>query len=115
MLVVKRTALVMPDPDEPATNPTGGPSEATARGDGNGVEYESRWSDIADANIAHAHTQGATGRGSVIRGDATRLAALLPAALHGQVALVVTSPPYGPTVHGLVRPGADGVAKYDNA
>ena len=31
---------------------------------------------------------------------------LLPAALAGQVALVVTSPPYGPTVHGLVRPGA---------
>jgi modification methylase len=27
----------------------------------------------------------------------------------------VTSPPYGPTVHGLVRPGADGVAKFDNA
>jgi modification methylase len=25
-----------------------------------GVEYESTWSDIADANIKHAHTQGAT-------------------------------------------------------
>jgi hypothetical protein len=82
--------------------------------DGIGVEYESRWSDIADANIAHAHLHGATGRGSVIRGDATRLAALLPAALQGQVALVVTSPPYGPTVHGLVRPGTDGVTKSDN-
>ena len=82
--------------------------------DGIGMEYESRWSDIADANIAHALRRGATGRGSVIRGDATRLAALLPAALQGKVALVVTSPPYGPTVHGLVRPGADGVTKYDN-
>ncbi|MFI7650335.1 TRM11 family SAM-dependent methyltransferase [Micromonospora sp. NPDC049460] len=80
-----------------------------------GVEYEPRWSNIADANITHAHAQGATGRASVVRGDATRLAALLPAALAGQVALVVTSPPYGPTVHGLVRPGADGVAKFDNA
>lgn len=80
-----------------------------------GVEYESRWSDIADANIAHAHTQGAAGRGAVIRGDATRLLSLVPAALAGQVALVITSPPYGPTVHGLVRPGEDGVAKYDNA
>ncbi|BCL14654.1 TRM11 family SAM-dependent methyltransferase [Micromonospora sagamiensis] len=79
-----------------------------------GVEYESRWSDIADLNIAHAHRHGASGRGSVIRGDATRLTALLPAALQGQVSLVVTSPPYGPTVHGLVRPGADGVAKFDN-
>ncbi|MEU5565556.1 DNA methyltransferase [Micromonospora musae] len=80
-----------------------------------GVEYEPRWSNIADTNITHAHTQGATGRASVIRGDATRLTSLLPAALTGQVALVVTSPPYGPTVHGLVRPGDHGVAKFDNA
>jgi modification methylase len=79
-----------------------------------GVEYEPRWSDIADANLAHAHTHGATGHGAVIRGDATILDALLPTALHGTVALVVTSPPYGPTVHGLVRPGTDGVAKSDN-
>ena len=80
-----------------------------------GVEYESRWSDLADANLAHASAQGAVGRGAVIRGDATRLTGLLPAALHGQVALVVTSPPYGPTVHGLVRPtpGA-GVTKTAN-
>ena len=53
--------------------------------------------------------------GAVIRGDATRLLSLVPSALAGRVTLVVTSPPYGPTVHGLVRPGADGVAKYDNA
>ncbi|WP_428962212.1 TRM11 family SAM-dependent methyltransferase [Micromonospora fluostatini] len=82
--------------------------------DGLGLEYESRWSDIADLNIAHAHRHGATGRGAVIRGDATRLTALLPTALAGQVALVVTSPPYGPTVHGLVRPGAGGVVKTDD-
>jgi hypothetical protein len=80
-----------------------------------GVEYESRWSDIADANIAHAHDQGATGRASVLRGDATRITSLLPAALAGQVALIVTSPPYGPTVHGLVRPQAGtGVHKSAN-
>ena len=80
-----------------------------------GVEYESRWADIADANITHAHHLGGTGRGAVIRGDATKLTSLLPAVLHGQVALVVTSPPYGPTVHGLVRPTpGEGVAKSDN-
>lgn len=79
-----------------------------------GVEYEAAWADIAAANVAHARDHGAPGRGAVIRGDATRLAELLPAALHGQVALIVTSPPYGPTVHGLVRPGKDGVAKFDN-
>src|SRR6266508_5451334 len=62
-----------------------------------------------------SHTRGAAAHGAVIRGDATLLSALLPTVLHGQVALVVTSPPYGPTVHGLVRPGADGVAKFDNS
>ncbi|MEU7800726.1 DNA methyltransferase [Micromonospora arborensis] len=79
-----------------------------------GIEYEPRWSNIADANIRHAHDQGASGRASVIRGDATRLMSLVPKALTGQVALVVTSPPYGPTVHGLVRPGEHGVVKYDD-
>jgi modification methylase len=79
-----------------------------------GIEYESRWSDIADANIKHAHTQGATGRAAVIRGDSTGILSLVPAALAGQVALVVTSPPYGPTVHGLVEPGEGGVHKSDN-
>jgi modification methylase len=80
-----------------------------------GVEYESRWSDIADANVAHAHTQGASGRASVVRGDSTRITSLLPGALAGRAALVVTSPPYGPTVHGLVRPEAGtGVHKSDN-
>jgi hypothetical protein len=82
--------------------------------DGIGIEYESRWSDVADANIAHAQIQGATGRGAIIRGDATRMTSLLPAALTGQVALVVTSPPYGPNVHGLVRPTPDGVVKSDD-
>src|SRR5207244_1159955 len=63
----------------------------------------------------HAHPPGGAGRGPVIRGDATNLSKLLPAVLHGQVALVVTSPPYGPTVHGLVRPTpGEGVAKSDN-
>jgi hypothetical protein len=80
-----------------------------------GVEYEPRWADLAHANLAHARRHGATGHGVVIRGDAMGLADLLPAALRGQVALVITSPPYGPTVHGLVRPtpGA-GVTKSDN-
>jgi modification methylase len=80
-----------------------------------GVEYESRWSNIADTNITHAQGQGAIAGRAVMRGDTTRILSLVPAALAGQVALVVTSPPYGPNVHGLVRPGADGVARFDNA
>jgi hypothetical protein len=79
-----------------------------------GIEYEPRWANVADANIAHARARGATGHGGIIRGDATRMTALLPALLHGSVALVVTSPPYGPTVHGQVRPTPDaGVVKTD--
>ena len=82
--------------------------------DAAGVEFEGRWCDIAAANIRLAHTQGACGRAMVVRGDATTLTELIPAALHGRFALVVTSPPYGPTVHGLVRPSADGVHKSAN-
>ncbi len=79
-----------------------------------GVECEPRWSDIADANITHARAQGAPGRAAVIRGDATHLTGLLPAVLHGRFSLIVTSPPYGPTVHGQVRPTQGvGVVKSD--
>ena len=53
------------------------------------------------------------------RNDARQLAALLPPGMAGRAALVVTSPPYGPSVHGQVkaeqRHGQDGgVRKYDN-
>ena len=55
----------------------------------------------------------------MIRGDARQLPALLPPGTAGRAALVVTSPPYGPSVHGQVkaeqRHGQDGgVRKYDN-
>jgi hypothetical protein len=82
--------------------------------DATGVEFEGRWADIAAANLRLAHTQGATGRAMVVRGDATTLTGLVPAALHGRFALVVTSPPYGPTVHGLVRPVPGRVVKSAN-
>jgi len=80
-----------------------------------GVEREPRWAQLAQDNLAHAATQGASGAGTVTTGDARRLLDLLDPSLHGRVALVLTSPPYGPSVHGQVdaRPG-HGVAKYDN-
>jgi SAM-dependent methyltransferase len=87
--------------------------EATHLGrDAIGVELEARWADLAAGNLRAARGQGATGAGAVIRGDATALPDLVPSALRGQVALVVTSPPYGQAVHGLVRPGPDGVHKH---
>lgn len=74
---------------------------------GIGVEYETRWAHLAADNIRLAHTQGATGTGEIVRGDARHLPALIPARLHGRVALVITSPPYGPSTHGHARtPGA---------
>ena len=42
------------------------------------------------------------GRGTVYTGDARHLHWILPPELHGQAALVVTSPPYGPSTHGRV-------------
>jgi len=79
-----------------------------------GVEYEPRWAAIAADGIALARSQGATGHGEVIRGDARQLPGLAPAWALGQAALVVTSPPYGPSVHGHVRALPGRVAKYDN-
>jgi hypothetical protein len=70
---------------------------------GIGVEYEPRWADLAAANIHLAEAQGATGTGQILTGDSRRLPAILPQELHGRIALVVTSPPYGPSTHGLVR------------
>src|SRR6266487_5352149 len=86
--------------------------------DGIGVEFDDRWASIAAANIAHARRHGATGSAEVICGDARQLPALLPPGMAGRAALVVTSPPYGPSVHGQVRAeqrhGGGGVEKYDN-
>ena len=80
-----------------------------------GVELEPRWAQLARDNLALAASQGAPAGGEVICGDARQLLDLLDPSLHGQVALVVTSPPYGASVHGQVtaRPG-QGIAKYDH-
>lgn len=80
-----------------------------------GVEYEPRWAELARANLAHAATAGAAGDTRVVTGDARRLPDLIEPELHGRVALVLTSPPYGASLHGQVtaRAGA-GVAKSHN-
>jgi SAM-dependent methyltransferase len=79
-----------------------------------GVEYEPPWAQLARRNLHHARAQGATGHGRVIAGDARHVGALLDASLTGRVALLLTSPPYGSSLHGQVtaRPGA-GVGKRD--
>ena len=86
--------------------------------DGVGAEYEPRWAELAAAGVSHARRHGATGNAEVVCGDARHLTQLVPTRLHGRVALVLTSPPYGPSVHGQVhaeqRRGGGGVRKYDN-
>ena len=81
-----------------------------------GVELEPRWAELATANTGHARRHGATGTAIVVTGDARQLPHLIDPALAGRVALVLTSPPYGRSLHGQVaaRPGR-GVAKFDDA
>ena len=77
-----------------------------------GVEYEPQWAELARANLAYARAQGATGHGEVVCGDARHVTTVVDPAVRGLVALVLTSPPYGPSLHGQVtaRPG-QGIAK----
>jgi modification methylase len=80
-----------------------------------GIEYEPAWADLAEANLRYAAAQGATGTAEVICGDARHLTGLVDPAVRGLVGLVLTSPPYGATLHGRVtaRPG-QGIAKAHN-
>jgi tRNA G10 N-methylase Trm11 len=79
-----------------------------------GIEYEPRWADLAEANLALADAFGAKGSGDVYCGDARDMTTLVPASLHGRIALVVTSPPYGSSVHGHVQVRAGEVLKSDD-
>jgi SAM-dependent methyltransferase len=83
-----------------------------------GVEYEPRWAGLARLNAASAIHEGGTGTGTVHRGDARPLTDLISPAIHGHVDLVLTSPPYGNSVHGQVRStrdsGEPGVAKKND-
>jgi hypothetical protein len=78
-----------------------------------GIEYEPHWVDVARANLDLARDAGVDHDARVFHGDARQLASLLPPEYVGQAALVVTSPPYGPSTHGQVSvtPGG-GVQKY---
>ncbi|RKN11583.1 TRM11 family SAM-dependent methyltransferase [Streptomyces radicis] len=80
-----------------------------------GTEYERRWADLARANLHHAIDAMRHGRGDVVHGDARHLDTLLAPHHRGEVALVVTSPPYGDSAHGHVRStsetGTPGVTK----
>jgi hypothetical protein len=80
-----------------------------------GVEYEPRWAALSRANLALAAADGHTSPGQVISGDARHLTRLVPPDRHAQVALVVTSPPYGPSLHGrLANPTTEPIRKINH-
>ena len=79
-----------------------------------GVELEPRWVALAAANLSFAREQGATGRGLITRGDARGLGCGLLDQLAGRVRLIVSSPPYGSSLHGQVRTRPERVEQYDN-
>jgi SAM-dependent methyltransferase len=79
-----------------------------------GVELEPRWTSIAAANLTHAREHGAPGHGLVLQGDARTLGHGLADDYAGQARLILTSPPYGPSLHGQVRKSEDGVRKFDD-
>jgi modification methylase len=82
-----------------------------------GIEYEPKWARLARANLTRTMKRAERGSGFVVCGDARQLTELIDARHHGRVALVVTSPPYGSSVHGQVRSsretGEHGVVKKD--
>ncbi|HEU6443768.1 MAG TPA: DNA methyltransferase [Gaiellaceae bacterium] len=83
--------------------------------DAAGVELEPRWASLASANIALAREQGATASALCLQGDARRLGRGVLDELAGQAALILTSPPYGPSLHGQVKAGhGRPVEKWDD-
>jgi hypothetical protein len=80
-----------------------------------GIEFEPGWVALARANIALARGQGATGHARVVHGDATRLPRGVPPELRGQISLVLTSPPYGRTMHGRVEHRRGPLSRFHNA
>jgi DNA modification methylase len=78
-----------------------------------GIELEPRWAALAEDNLQLAREQGAGGDALALRGDARTLGNGLLDELAGSVALIVSSPPYGPSTHGHVRKHPDRVEKLN--
>jgi tRNA G10 N-methylase Trm11 len=70
-----------------------------------GLELDERWAALAAANVGHARAQGAPGQALVLTDDARRLGYGALDEFAGKVALILTSPPYGPVTLGDPRGG----------
>lgn len=82
---------------------------------GFGIDIEPGWVALARANIALARSQGGTGTARVIAADATRLPRGVPGWLREQFHLVLTSPPYGRTMHGRVEHRRGPLIRFHNS
>ena len=83
--------------------------------DATGIELEPRWATIASANISLARERGAPGHALCLHGDARQLGHWLLDELTGTVPLILTSPPYGRSLHGQVKAGhGRPVEKWDD-
>jgi tRNA G10 N-methylase Trm11 len=80
-----------------------------------GIEYEERWAELARANLGFATEHGASGSAEVVVGDCRHLRSVVPADAVGQVAMILTSPPYGASTHGRVRTNTGTVRKWDHS
>ncbi len=78
-----------------------------------GVELERRWTGIAARNVGLARSQGAEGNALAMRGDARDLGRGLLDDVAGEVALILTSPPYGPSAHGQARKRPGRIENFD--
>lgn len=72
-----------------------------------GMEYEPHWVNIAQANLDLARERGHDHDAEIVHGDARQLPHLFPERYRQQVALVLTSPPSGPSTHGQVVTAGD--------
>ena len=81
-----------------------------------GVELEPKWAFLARAGLQLAYAQGAPGAGHAYLGDARHAAHLVDTQQHGHAQLLLTSPPYGNSLHGQLHSsretGRRGIAKF---
>ncbi len=79
-----------------------------------GVELEPPWAKVAAANLEHARRHGAPASGKVTTGDARQLDTGVLNRYRGQVQLILSSPPYGNSLHGQVETRPGSIEKWDN-
>jgi hypothetical protein len=83
-----------------------------------GIELEPTWPPIARGNLQLAYAQGAPGLAAVHEGDARGISHLVDPRWQRPAQLLLTSPPYGASLHGQVLSSRDtgepGIVKYDH-